>query len=120
MDRMREKGLFEGRKSIGLLNLRKDRGDRTMQWFGALQEKDAFAFDRLVFVGEHAQALKAKLRNRIKPEIAVFKGKNPEEVIAQMASLEKDETVVFGMGNMGGIGRSLVDYWEYWGARYDV
>ena len=118
--RLREGGLFEGRKSIGLLNLRKDRGDRTMQWFDALQEKDAFAFDRLVFAGEHALPLKAKLRGRIKPEMTVFKGKNPEEMIAQMAALEKEKTVVFGMGNMGGIGRSLVDYWEMVGNRHDV
>jgi poly-gamma-glutamate synthase PgsB/CapB len=118
--RLREEGLFEGKKSIGLLNLRKDRGDRTMQWFDALQEKDAFAFDRLVFVGEHALALKTKLQRRIKPEIAVFKGKNPEEVIAKITALEKEKAVVFGMGNMGGIGRSLVDYWEMVGARHDV
>ena len=118
--RLREEDFFEGRKCIGLLNLRKDRGDRTMQWFDALQEKDAFDFDRLIFVGEHALALKTKLRGRIKPEIAVLKGKNPEEMIAQMAALEKEKAVVFGMGNMGGIGRSFVDYWDLVGNRHDV
>jgi poly-gamma-glutamate synthase PgsB/CapB len=118
--RLRERDLFEGRKKIGLLNLRDDRGDRTMQWFEALQEKGAFAFDRLVFVGEHALAMKAKLRRRIKAEITVLKGKKPEDVIAQIAALEKEEAVVFGMGNMGGIGRLLVDYWEMAGNRHDV
>jgi poly-gamma-glutamate synthase PgsB/CapB len=115
-----KRNLFKGKKRIGLLNMRKDRGGRTMQWFDALQEDEAFTFDRLVFVGEHALAMKDKLQRRIKPEITALKGKKPEDLIAQIASLEKDEAVVFGMGNMGGAGRSLVDYWEMTGNRYDV
>ncbi len=117
--KLEKRSLFKGKKRIGLLNMRKDRGGRTMQWFDALQE-GAFTFDRLVFVGEHALAMKDKLQRRIKPEITALKGKKPEDLIAQIASLEKDEAVVFGMGNMGGIGRSLVDYWEMTGNRHDV
>ncbi len=118
--KLEKRNLFKGKKRIGLLNMRKDRGGRTMQWFDALQEDEAFTFDRLVFVGEHALAMKDKLQRRIKPEITALKGKKPEDLIAQIASLEKDEAVVFGMGNMGGAGRSLVDYWEMTGNRYDV
>lgn len=118
--KLEKRGLFKGKKRIGLLNMRKDRGGRTMQWFDALQEEEAFTFDRLVFVGEHALAMKGKLQRRIKPEITALKGKKPEDLIAQIVSLEKDEAVVFGMGNMGGIGRSLVDYWEMTGNRHDV
>jgi len=118
--KLEKRGLFKGKKRIGLLNMRKDRGGRTMQWFNALQEDEALTFDRLVFVGEHALAMKDKLQQRIKPEITVLKGKKPEDLFAQIASLEKDEAVVFGMGNMGGIGRSLVDYWEMTGNRRDV
>ena len=118
--KLEKRNLFKGKKRIGLLNMRKDRGGRTMQWFDALQEDEAFTFDRLVFVGEHALAMKDKLQRRIKPEITALKGKKPEDLIAQIASLEKDEAVVFGMGNMGGAGRSLVDYWEMTGNRHDV
>lgn len=118
--KLEKRNLFKGKKRIGLLNMRKDRGGRTMQWFDALQEDEAFTFDRLVFVGEHALAMKDKLQRRIKPEITALKGKKPEDLIAQIASLEKDEAVVFGMGNMGGIGRSLVDYWEMTGNRHGV
>jgi len=118
--RLEKRGLFKGKKRIGLLNLRGDRGSRTMQWFDALQEEENFAFDRLVFVGEHALALRDKLKRRIKPEITALRGKKPEDLIAQIATLEKDEAVVFGMGNMGGIGRLLVDYWEMTGNRHDI
>lgn len=118
--RLEMRGLFKGRKRIGLLNLRRDRGGRTMQWFDALQEEDYFAFDRLVFVGEHALALRDRLQKRIETEIAVVKGKKPEDLIAFLSTLEKKEAVVLGMGNMGGLGRSLVDFWELAGCRYDV
>jgi len=118
--KLEKRDLFKGRKRIGLLNLRKDRGGRTMQWFDALQEEGAFVFDRLVFVGEHALALRNRLKGRTKPEITVVKRKNPEDLIAFFSTLEKEEAVVFGMGNMGGMGRSLVEYWELAGNRYDV
>jgi poly-gamma-glutamate synthase PgsB/CapB len=118
--RLEKSGFFEGRKRIALLSLRKDRGGRTMQWFDALQDERTFAFDRLVFVGEHAQALKNRLQKRIKPEITVFKGKKPEDLIAQIATLENHEAVVFGMGNMGGVGHALVDFWEIAGHRHDL
>jgi poly-gamma-glutamate synthase PgsB/CapB len=118
--KLENKGLFMGRKRIGLLNLRKDRGGRTMQWFDALQGERGYAFDRLVFVGEHALVLRDKLKGRIKPEITAFREKKPEDLIAKIATLERDEAVVFGMGNMGGMGRLLVEYWEMTGNRYDV
>jgi poly-gamma-glutamate synthase PgsB/CapB len=118
--KLEKRGLFAGKKRIGLLNLRKDRGGRTMQWWDALQEEKAFEFDRLVFIGEHALALRDKLKRRLKPEITAFRGKKPEDLIARIANLEKDKAVVFGMGNMGGIGRQLVDYWEMTENPHDV
>jgi poly-gamma-glutamate synthase PgsB/CapB len=120
LTKLEDRGFFRGKKKIGLLSLRKDRGGRTMQWFHALHESGTDVFDRLVFVGEHALALKAKLTGRIKPEITAYKGKNPEELIKHIAALEKEEAVIFGMGNMGGVGSSLVDFWEKIGIRYDL
>jgi poly-gamma-glutamate synthase PgsB/CapB len=120
LTKLEDRGLFRGRKKIGLLNLRRDKGARAMQWFEALQKEEAFAFDRLFFVGGHALALKDKLRQRVKPEITALKADSPEDLIGQIAALEKDESVVFGMGNMGGIGRSFVEYWEAAGDRYDI
>jgi poly-gamma-glutamate synthase PgsB/CapB len=118
--KLEKRGLFNGRKKIGLLNLRKDRGDRTIQWLEALKEEGADAFDRLVLVGEHALALRSKLKGHTKPEIMAVRRKRPEDLITQIASLENAEAVIFGMGNMGGMGRLLVDYWERTGNRHDV
>jgi poly-gamma-glutamate synthase PgsB/CapB len=120
LSRLEHRGLFAGRKRIGLLNLRKDRGGRTMQWYDALQEEGAYPFDRLVIAGEHAFALRDKLKARTKYEVTVVKEKNPVDWEAYISTLEKEEAVVFGMGNMGGLGRLLVDHWERTGNPYDV
>ena len=118
--KIEEKGLFKDRKKIGLLNLRTDRGARTIQWSKALRNESAFSFDRLIFIGEHARALKKKLKGRVKAEILVFETKKPEKLMTQVSRLETQETVLVGMGNMGGMGQHLVEYWEAVGRRHDL
>jgi poly-gamma-glutamate synthase PgsB/CapB len=120
LTRIEEKGLFGGRKKIGLLNLRADRGSRTIQWSKVLRDESVFSFDRLVFIGEHARALKSKLKGRVKAEILVFQTKNPEKLMTQVSCLEAQEAVIVGMGNMGGMGQHLVEYWEAVGIRHDL
>jgi poly-gamma-glutamate synthase PgsB/CapB len=118
--KLENRGLFKGKKRIGLINLRKDRGGRTLQWFGALQGEETNSFDRLFLVGDHAHVLRDRLRGRISREITVVKGKKPEDLIANIFALEREESVVFGMGNMAGMGRQLVDYWERTGKTHDI
>ncbi len=120
LEKLESRGLFEGKRRIGLLNLRKDRGDRTKQWFHALQEQGAFAFDRLVLIGDHAPVLCHKLKGRLAAAIKVLKTKNPEQLTGQLFELEDRETVVIGIGNMGGWGQRLVAYWENMGIRHDL
>ncbi|MFQ6109906.1 MAG: poly-gamma-glutamate synthase PgsB, partial [Candidatus Aminicenantales bacterium] len=57
---LKEKKIFDGKRSIGLLNLRADRGDRTLQWLEALRKGFFPHFHKLVLVGEHASVLKRK------------------------------------------------------------
>jgi poly-gamma-glutamate synthase PgsB/CapB len=112
--------IFAGRKRIGLLNLRKDRGSRTHQWLDAILAKATDAFDHLVLVGEHALALQAKIKGRVKPGIIAVRKKKPDELMAHIAPLVNEKAVIFGMGNMGGMGRALADYWERTGTRHDL
>ena len=117
---LENRGLFHGKKRIGLLNLRKDRPGRSLQWLAALQAEGAYAFDRLVFVGEHALILRNRLKGCIETEITAIGKRKPEDLVGQLALMEKEESVVFGMGNMEGMGRSLVEYWEMTGDRLDI
>jgi poly-gamma-glutamate synthase PgsB/CapB len=120
LNKLEDKGLFEKRKKIGLFNLRSDRGERTIQWVEALKDDSAFAFDVLVLIGEHARAVKTRLRRHTKSEIFIFNTKKPEKLMAQIFLIGGEEAVLVGMGNMGGTGQLLVDYWAQRGRRHDL
>jgi len=110
---------FEKKRIIGLLNLRKDRGDRTLQWAEALKKRYFRLFHKLVLIGGHAHALKRKLRPMKKTEISVIKEKSPPEIMTKISEEEEGEAILIGMGNMGGAGQELVQYWNEIGRPYD-
>jgi poly-gamma-glutamate synthase PgsB/CapB len=110
---------FKRKRVIGLLNLRNDRGDRTLQWEEALKKGHFPFFHRLIFIGGHAQALKRKLNSMKKWEISLMKVESPQEIMAGLTAMEQGEMVVVGMGNMAGAGHKLLKYWEKIGKPYD-
>lgn len=117
--RLQEKKVFNGMKWIGLLNLRSDRGDRTLQWLNALEKGEFQDFSEFILMGEHAAVFKKRLKSKSKYDCHVLSLKQPEEIMFQISEMEKEEAVIVGMGNMGGIGVSLVKYWEGIGETYD-
>lgn len=115
-----KKGFFDGKKILGLLNLREDRGDRTLQWVKALKRGALSEFSRFYLVGLHAHAFRWKFRGTRKDSFIVLKSRRPEEIMSQILDNEKEECVLVGMGNIGGAGKALVDYWERVGKSYDL
>jgi poly-gamma-glutamate synthase PgsB/CapB len=111
---------LEEKEIIGLLNLRQDRGDRTIQWLQALKQGVFPELKRLFFVGGHALALRRRLKKTSKIESSVIKEKEPQKIMEKISAMAKGETVLFGMGNMGGAGKELVNYWEDIGKAYDL
>ncbi len=110
-----------GKKFIGLLNLRGDRGGRTLQWLKAVKRGDFPEFDRLVLSGEHALSFKRKLRKfPCRSKLSVLKEKKAEKIMDSLLEISRDEAVVIGMGNMGGAGEELVKYWQKAGEYYAV
>ncbi len=114
-----EKKLFNGKKIIGLLNLRRDRGDRTLQWLKALKEGAFPEVRKFFFIGEHAHALKSRLKLPEKTELCVSKPHIPQKIMEEIAEKVDAEAVLIGMGNMGGLGKELVGYWDNIGKPYD-
>lgn len=112
LSKLMGKNLFIGKKIVGLLNLRRDRGDRTLQWLRALKGETFPDFRKLFFVGCHAHALKRKLKLSEKTELFVLKSKAPQKIIEEISKIVNGEAVLVGMGNMGGVGKELVSYWE--------
>lgn len=105
----------EGRmRSVGLLNLRPDRGDRTLQWADALGAGLLDRFDVLLVTGMHAGALARRVRRaKAEPRILVA-GRSTADRLTR-ASLEAAGPaggIVFGFGNIGGVGATLVEQWS--------
>ena len=118
--KLRGKKLLEDRTVIGLLNLRRDRGDRTLQWVDALRSGEFPEIQKLICVGDHAMAMMRKLKKNAGPELYAWPSYKSEEMLARLSTIEEEKAVVIGMGNMGGAGKRLVDYWEKTGTRYDL
>jgi poly-gamma-glutamate synthase PgsB/CapB len=119
LSRFLEEKPFNGKRMIGLLNLRRDRGDRTLQWLKALKEGAFPEIRRFFFIGDHARVLKSRLKSSGKTELFVSKTLEPQKIMEEISEEMKEEAVLIGMGNMGGAGKELIGYWEEIGKPYD-
>ena len=119
LSRLLEKKFFNRKEIIGLLNLRRDRGDRTLQWLKTLKEEAFPEIRKFFLIGNHAHALKSKLKLPGKAELFVSKPRGPQEIMAEIAEKVNADAVLIGMGNMEGAGKELVEYWENIGEPYD-
>jgi hypothetical protein len=109
----------ESLKPVGLLLLRKDRGDRSTLWAQALAAGALSRFSRLYVHGFHARALQRILRGPADVPVTIPQGSRPEEILAQVTREgrpEGDESdpprILFGFGNIGGMGERMVRHWE--------
>lgn len=108
-------------RCVGVMNLRPDRGDRTLQWVAALRGGFLNRFTRLYVLGLHAAALKRLLKRfDDAARIEVLRQKRPAEIMQSVLPRIRDAGgVVFGFGNIGGAGEALVAHWraagEPWG-----
>ncbi len=99
---------------IGLLSLRPDREDRSLQWADALVEGALDRFSRLYVCGRHARALAQRvMRQRDDVPVEILGCARPSDIMrAVLAGSPSPEAVVFGFGNLGGLGERLVEYWR--------
>jgi gamma-polyglutamate synthase len=103
------------RKLIGLLTLRTDRGDRTLQWIEVLKNGKFDVFRKIFVTGTHSNIVKRKV-NRV----SSLKPTQPFKIMETILAESENQTMIFGFGNMAGIGRQLVDYWNEIGEEYGV
>ncbi len=107
---------------VGLLNLRPDRGDRTLQWVEALRGESLKRFGRLYVTGLHARAVERRLRQRDgSSPVEVLRLKRPADITRTVLSRTCEVGgVVFGFGNFGGVGEALVKNWGEIGEPWEV
>jgi len=109
---------------VGLLNLRADRGDRTLQWVESLQAGALERFCRLYVYGLHARALRFRMRRQDPDGRIRILAPGPPDGIMGQVFLERDEVggslngtggILFGFGNIGGLGDTLVRHCRHVG-----
>ena len=110
---------FDGWEKVGILNLRRDRGDRTIQWLQALNQGLFPEFRKIFVVGEQANAFRRQWRSSADTELYTLKLQSPPAIMEKITRIVSGDVVLVGMGNMGGAGKELVEYWENTGRPYD-
>lgn len=100
---------------FGLLNLRADRTDRTLQWIEAFRTEIRYDFDYVFVSGSGAIAAARKLRKNLQCPVRAlrpYKFLAPENIMKTITSTSMRGGIIFGFGNIGGLGALLVEYWE--------
>lgn len=121
LEKLKETDWWKGKKVIGLLNLRQDRGDRTQQWIEALRQNAFPELSKLVLLGNHAMAAKRKIqRKTVSMPVFAFRKKTAKDIVASVFALQAEVAVVIGMGNMQGAGEALVRFWQQKGKSHVV
>jgi poly-gamma-glutamate synthase PgsB/CapB len=120
IDKLVARGLLDGRPVLGLLNLRRDRGDRSLQWLDALRAGSFPEFQSLYICGGHARAFTRRLCAEGSPNPVVLKKGRPEAVMSFLTAQSPVPGIILGMGNMGGDGRRLLELWEKEGTPHGV
>ena len=111
-----------GRPLVGLLALREDRGDRTLQWVRAAGEGFFRDFAAVVLVGPPARPALRRIRRTKPPGATQFSaagGGSPEAVMDRVMAAVLGEPIVVGLGNFVGPGEAFVRHWESEGTAHD-
>lgn len=123
VDMIKSSAVSAGRPLIGLLCLRDDRGDRTLQWLEAAREGFFDSFERVAVFGRPANAFRLKLAGGDKKlkEKFFFKMKpEPDAVVDELCPAGPPEPVFIGLGNIVGLGEAFIENWEKRGVPHGI
>lgn len=113
-----------GRPLVGLLALREDRGDRTLQWVRAAKEGFFGDFASVFLAGPTARAALKKIGRAAggpdRPRYDLAGGRAPAAMMGRIVSSVEGEPIVVGLGNFVGLGEALVAHWLEQGTRHGV
>lgn len=113
---------FGPENCVGLLSLRADRGDRTLQWVAALRQGFVERFARLYVMGLHARAVERRLRrlNTRAPVEAIGTRAPAEMTQTVLSGIRENGGIAFGFGNIAGPGEELIAHWSAVGEHFGV
>ena len=99
----------------GVLNLRFDRPDRTVQWIDALNNGALSLFKNIYAVDGHSHVLRRKI-----PSVTLLSLHDAKSITDSVTEKLVDGDILFGFGNIGGMGHKLVEYWQQVGDEYEL
>ncbi len=104
---------FRGVKII-LLNTRQDRLDRAKQLTGMIGSELIDQFDYLMLIGQSAEVVEElAVSNGVKRNKIINLGwTEPEAVFEAILAYTIDQSTIVAIGNMGGMGGKVADYFE--------
>ncbi len=104
-----------GNVYIGLLCLREDRGDRTLQWIEAAASGFFDRFGTVAVLGVPAPAFRRRLARAGGGPLDKFifeTGPHPREIMDSLAPAGGGRPVFIGLGNIIGLGEAFVEHWK--------
>lgn len=122
LEKARARVPFHTLHLVGILSLREDRGDRTLQWLRAARDGFFHEFERVLVIGVPARAFVSKIRRALGREADKFepvKDPKPEKLMDVVITRAERDAVVVGLGNIAGPGEGLVRYWDAHGVAVD-
>jgi len=115
IDELKQKLELTNPEFVALLSLRMDRGERSQQWLDYLRSGQSTQFDRLFYMGAHAQVFKRKLNRG-----ELIRTKKPDEISRQIMGTCSKDSIVFGLVNIHSMGMELLSYWKESGRKIDL
>jgi poly-gamma-glutamate synthase PgsB/CapB len=106
---------FSSQRIYGFFNSRSDRAERTLQWIQFLQSDAGNIFSQLFICGPHAPIVRRKLKIGL-----AMKHHSPEKILEIISEIADDQSVIFGFGNIAGMGRKIIDDLNRIGVEYGV
>lgn len=110
--RVVEADACRGLPLVGVFNVRSDRGDRTAQWCRVLASGTGPELERLLVVGDRPGLVARRVRLRYGDRVQTLPERVPEAVTREVQRVAPSGGVLFGFGNIGGLGAALVEHWE--------
>jgi len=105
----------KAKRFVGLLCLRSDRADRTIQWLDALSRSRPVELDRLYVTGGHARAVVRRTTSA-----TCLTQRTPEALWGTITREVDADTVILGFGNYVGMGEKIAEYWKRVGNVYGI
>lgn len=90
---------------IPILNMRWDRGDRTLQWVKQFKNESE-DWSRIIVTGGHGRAFERKVQ-----KAKYVKPASPTTFMDGLCARLKQPAVFVGLGNLEGMGKTLVQHW---------